>query len=69
MACKICGRGNCTESFHSIQDQNDFEETFGVVKDRMRNSLIRQISRLDKEEINGFIYIKLDEVLDIIEQY
>ena len=26
MACKICGRNSCTESFHSIEEQEKFEE-------------------------------------------
>jgi hypothetical protein len=69
MSCKICGRGNCTESFHSIEDQNDHENTFGIFKERMVDTIIRKINRLDKEEINEFVYIKIDEVLEIIERY
>jgi hypothetical protein len=26
MACRICGRGACTESFHSIAAQEEFEK-------------------------------------------
>jgi len=26
MACRICGRGSCTESFHSIEEQEQYEE-------------------------------------------
>jgi hypothetical protein len=69
MSCKICGRSICTESFHSLQDQEDHEKTFGIVKDRMRQSFIGQINRLDKEEINGDIYVRIDQVTDIIESY
>jgi hypothetical protein len=69
MSCKICGRGNCTESFHSIEDQEDHEKTFGIFKERMVDTIIRKINRLDKEEINESIYVKIDEVLDIIERY
>ena len=29
MSCKICKRQACTESFHSIQDQEDFENKTG----------------------------------------
>lgn len=25
MTCKICGRNACTESFHSIEEQEEFE--------------------------------------------
>jgi len=26
MACRICGRSSCTESFHSIEEQERYEE-------------------------------------------
>lgn len=26
MSCVICGRGNCTMSFHSLEEQSYFEE-------------------------------------------
>ncbi len=26
MSCKICGRNNCTESFHSLEEQNRHED-------------------------------------------
>jgi len=26
MACRICGRYSCTESFHSIEEQEQYEE-------------------------------------------
>lgn len=29
MTCKICGRGACTESFHSIEEQEEFETKTG----------------------------------------
>ena len=25
MSCKICGRGSCTECFHSLEDQEEFD--------------------------------------------
>jgi len=27
MACRICHRSSCTESFHSIEEQERYEET------------------------------------------
>ena len=27
MSCRICGRSDCTESFHSIKEQERYEET------------------------------------------
>jgi len=29
MACKICGRESCTESFHSLEEQEEFETKTG----------------------------------------
>jgi len=29
MSCEICGRGACTRSFHSFQDQDDFDNKTG----------------------------------------
>ena len=26
MSCKICGRSSCISSFHSLQEQDDFEQ-------------------------------------------
>lgn len=26
MACRICGRSSCTESFHSLEEQIEFED-------------------------------------------
>lgn len=26
MACDICGRGSCTESFHSLEEQERYEK-------------------------------------------
>ena len=29
MACKICGRSGCIESFHSLEEQEEFETKTG----------------------------------------
>lgn len=29
MACELCGRGSCTRSFHSIKDQEAFDNKTG----------------------------------------
>ena len=29
MACRICGRSSCTESFHSLEEQDKYEEKDG----------------------------------------
>jgi len=35
MSCKICGRGNCTSSFHSIEAQQEHEADFGEYEDKI----------------------------------
>jgi hypothetical protein len=29
MSCRICGRNSCTESFHSLEEQEKYEEQNG----------------------------------------
>jgi len=29
MSCKICGRNNCAKIFHSIEEQQKFDEQYG----------------------------------------
>ncbi len=35
MSCRICGRNSCTESFHSLKEQEEHEETFGKYEDKI----------------------------------
>lgn len=47
MSCKICGRYSCTESFHSIEEQNEFEK-YGNELDRYsRRDLIELLKEVD----------------------
>ena len=32
MACEICGRNSCTASFHSIEEQQNFDEVADKIK-------------------------------------
>lgn len=45
MGCKICGRNNCTESFHSIEDQ----EKVGIYEDMSSDQLIHECITKDDE--------------------
>ena len=52
MACEICGRGACTRSFHSLREQEDFDnpqqiEEIAALESRVRelegeNALMRE---------------------------
>lgn len=48
MACKICGRNNCIESFHSIEEQEKHEELFGAYETKIEN-LKTEIEKLRNE--------------------
>lgn len=69
MSCEICGRNNCTRSFHSFEDQDNFDNIEDEIKDRMRNILLKQINNLDYEDIDGKIFINIDDVEKIINNY
>lgn len=47
MSCRICGRGACTESFHSIEDQERFEKREEMSDDI--NTLRRQLQDAQDE--------------------
>lgn len=70
MSCEICGKNNCTRSFHSFEAQNEFDNVADNIKDRMRDILLYKVSRIkDEREIEDKTYIPLDEVNDIINDY
>jgi hypothetical protein len=47
MSCRICGRSSCTESFHSLRDQEAWEERQGMSEDV--DDLRREIQDLKAE--------------------
>jgi len=70
MACEICGRNSCTRSFHSLDDQKDFDLVADDVKDKMKEVLKRQIERLkDKGGEFDEHLVSFSEVIDIIDSY
>ena len=36
MGCEICGRGNCCRSFHSLEEQSQFDDIADGIKDRAK---------------------------------
>lgn len=69
MSCEICGRNSCISSFHSIEEQQNFDNVADKIKDRTKQSLSNKMNRLDYEIINDIVYIKLDDVIETIEDY
>jgi len=69
MSCEICGRGICTRSFHSLEEQANFDNVGDNIKERMRNIICRRIERINGEYIADDYYVRLADVIDIIEDY
>ena len=63
MSCKICGRSNCTSSFHSLKEQEDYEKYSSLDERELRSEcmdkdafiadLLKQLEKLDKLEAAG----------------
>jgi hypothetical protein len=67
MGCEICGRGACTRSFHSLQEQKDFDNVADGIKERLKTIIESKVNRLKGDYIEDDYYVKLSEVIDIIQ--
>lgn len=69
MSCKICGRNNCTTTFHTCEEQTAFDISEEITISRVKNQLIKGIQRLkDCVEQDGKQYINYDDVEKIISE-
>ena len=68
MGCELCGRGSCTRSFHSIEEQNTFDETADSVKERQKSQILTTVNRVKGwyDENDNYV-VKLEDVLTAIE--
>lgn len=55
MSCKICDRYSCTESFHSIEEQNEFEKYENQLDRYSRRDLIELLKEADSLRIENKI--------------
>lgn len=69
MGCEICGRGACARSFHSLEEQEEFDRVNKTdeIKERLRNIIERQVNRLKGDYIEDDYYVKLSDVIDVIQ--
>ena len=69
MGCEICGRGACTRSFHSLEEQEEFDRINKTdeIKERLKNIIERQVNRLKGDYIDDDYYVKLSDVIDVIQ--
>lgn len=66
MSCKICGRGACCESFHSFEEQNEFEQVELKVKDNIRSILSKKKFWAETEDGKPVLVVSWSDVEDIL---
>jgi len=69
MSCEICGRGSCIKSFHSTEEQENFDNIADDIKDRAKDYINHRLNRLDYEYIDGETFIKLDDATGVVDDY
>lgn len=71
MSCEICSRGNCCRSFHSLEEQQEFDSIVGPYKDKIESSFsyeVEHICSYHKEDIDDEDeYVKLTDVKNMIQ--
>ena len=68
MGCEICGRNNCCKSFHSIEDQQRFDDVADIVKDRCRSIIRRKVEKVDSfYDSEDNLVVKIDDVIQAID--
>lgn len=51
MSCKICGRGACCTSFHSIDVQEKFEKLNGMTEDELKRLVVELRDELEEANV------------------
>jgi hypothetical protein len=73
MSCEICGRNNCTRSFHSLEEQEEYDNNIGDriedAKDKLKIALMARADELYWIEHEGEYWVRLDDVIDMIDNY
>lgn len=67
MPCEICGDSACTYSFHSFEEQEEIERRKDTIRDSMKKEVLKNVKRMDREEVEGRDVVYLDDVLEEIE--
>ncbi len=68
MSCEICGRGNCTRVFHSLDEQKEHDNIADVTKEYVQRILSRAVDRLTtyESEETADLLVSIDDVRSII---
>ena len=67
MNCQICGRNSCCKSFHSLEEQESFDNVSDNIKIKIYDDLIYHIDRCESIEQEDKLYISYDEMREVIE--
>ncbi len=68
MACEICGKSSCCRPFHSLEEQEEFDNIADEVKERCRRIIWNEINSLEDENCNEDKYlIDLDKALKAVD--
>ena len=70
MSCEICGRSSCTKSFHSLEEQENFDNVADEIKERAKRIITNKVNRLtDNYDENDVYWVKLEEVISAINDF
>lgn len=68
MACEICGRNSCTRSFHSLEEQGEFDNKIDVVKEALKNKLLSGLRGLkdyyDEDDIHCVSFSDVEGLIE-----
>ena len=71
MGCELCGRSSCTRSFHSLEEQDEFDRVNKTdeIKDRLKRIINYKLNRIKGQYIeeDGEYYIKLQDAIDAVD--
>lgn len=67
MSCEICGKGACCKSFHSLDEQQDFDSIADDIKERARSQITNKLQRLDCIDHEDKYYILLDDAIGVVD--
>lgn len=68
MSCSICGRGSCCKSFHSLEEQENYDEIADKVTDNLRGKVINIVGYTEGyyDDADRFV-VYYDELIKNIE--
>ena len=69
MSCEICGRSSCCRTFHSLEEQENFDNIADNVKERTKKVIFGMISNLNGHYHGNNYYVNLDEIKKCIDKY